>query len=378
MRTALVHYWLVRMRGGEQVLKHLMKFHPDADVVTNVYDPERTGHMFHGRKPPTTTYVNRLPFARRAYPAYMPLMPGALEAVDMNVYDLIISSESGPAKWVIPHPNARHICYMHSPMRYLWDQRAIYRSRLPALARPGFDLITSNLRQCDVSSSARVDQFVANSTFVANRIERYYRRSAIVVPPPVEQDDFPSPQEPDDYYLFAGQLVGYKNVEVAVDACLALGRRLVVVGAGPGATYVKQFADRGVEYRGRVERTELVRLMSRCRALLFPGVEDFGIVPIEVMAAGRPVIALAQGGVMDYLEHRATGLLYQSSDSDGLKAAILDFEEWLPDFEPRSAVMRATRYSPMAFAKRWRAVVDQITLPHEFHPVLATNAVGYR
>lgn len=356
MRTALVHYWLVNMRGGEQVLRQLMALHPDADVITNVYDPLRAGELFFGRSSPITTSVNALPWAKSVYPLYMPLMPRALEAVNMNGYDLVISSESGPAKWVIPSPNARHICYMHSPMRYLWDQRQLYRSKLPAPFRPAFDLVTADLRTQDVVSAARVDEFVANSTFVARRIERYYRRDAVVVPPPVAQDDIPPPQRPEDFYLFAGQLVSYKDVRSAVDACVALGRRLVVVGAGPEKAYVERFKDAGVEYRGRVPREELVELMGRCRALLFPGVEDFGITPVEVLAAGRPVIALNEGGVLDSVEDGVTGILY--GRREGLRTAIHRFEEWEPAFDPADAVAAARQFAPDAFARRWSEVLS--------------------
>jgi glycosyltransferase involved in cell wall biosynthesis len=360
MRTALVHYWLVNMRGGEQVLRQLMALHPEADVITNVYDPVQTGELFYGRDRPRTTMINRLPYAKTAYPMYMPLMPGALEALDMNPYDLIVSSESGPAKWVIPRPNARHICYMHSPMRYLWDQRHLYRKKLPALIRPLFDNVTAGLRQQDVVSSMRVDEFVANSSFVAQRIQKYYRREASVVPPPVAQDDIGPPESPEDYYLFAGQLVSYKDVRAAVDACVALGRRLVVVGAGPERKYVEQFAGQGVEYRGRVPREELIRLMARCRGLLFPGVEDFGIVPVEVLASGRPVIALNEGGIIDTVEDRVTGILYDRQV--GLKVAMVEFEEWLPDFKPGDAVRAAQQFTPEAFARRWRAVLAGATV----------------
>jgi glycosyltransferase involved in cell wall biosynthesis len=355
VNVAIIHYWLVRLRGGEAVLKQLMSLYGQAQIYTNVYDPIGAGSLFSDGSQPMTTSVNRLPFASKLYPLYMPLMPAALERLDMSPYDLIISSEAGPSKWVIPNPLARHICYVHSPMRYLWDQRLLYRNRVPAIARPLFDSVTENLRYKDVGSAARVDDFVANSSFVAARIRSYYRREARVIHPPVEVADFGQPEAPEDYYLLAGQLVSYKATRVAVDACVRLGRRLIVVGDGPDGAYVRQFSNRGVESRGRVSRAELIDLMARCRALIFPGVEDFGMVPVEVMAAGRPVIAYGRGGILDSVADKITGVLYSGGDVDSLARAICDFESWEPDFDPQNAVQAASRFSPDEFRRKWRA-----------------------
>ena len=361
MNIALVHYWLVRMRGGEVVLRELMNAHPEADVFTNVFDKDGMSELFSSRPDPTTTYVGRLPFAQRLYPALMPLMPAALEKLDMSRYDLIVSSESGPSKWVIPAPYAAHICYIHSPMRYLWDQRHLYRQRLPGIARPLFDHVTRALRADDIISSYRVDRFVANSSFVAERVRRYYRRESEVVHPPVKTEDFFEHKEPEDFYLFLGQLVSYKNVRHAVDACVKLGRKLVVVGDGSDRKYVEAFSRHGIEYRGRVPRSEVVDLLSRCRALLFPGVEDFGIVPVEALAAGRPVIAFGAGGVLETIEHAKTGILYGECSSDGLIQGIRDFEEWERSFSPSVARARASDFSVAKFHERWAAVVSRLT-----------------
>lgn len=357
MKTALVHYWLVRMRGGEKVFQELMGLYPEADVFTNVFRREGLEGLFDGRPDPTTTWVDGLPGAGTLYPLYMPLMPGALEQLDLDGYDLIVSSESGPAKWVIGGPNTRHICYVHTPMRYLWDQRLLYRDRVPGLLRPVFDHVTHKLRGLDVLSASRVDDFVANSSFVAGRILRYYRREATVIHPPVDAADIPAPQAAEDFYLFAGQLVSYKRVEVAMEACHRLQRRLVIAGDGSGRKAVERFASPYVEYRGRVPRSELVSLMGRCRALLFPGVEDFGIVPVEVMAAGRPVIGFAKGGLLDSVEHARTGILYHGGETAQLERAILDFEAWEPDFKPADAVARAEAFSAANFRRKWNDLV---------------------
>ena len=354
MRTAIVHYWLVRMRGGEGVIKSLIDIHSDADVITNVYKAEGVKELFEHRVAPITTRINRLPFAAQLYPIYMPLMPAALEQIDMSPYDLVISSEAGPSKWVIPAPHARHVCYVHSPMRYLWDQRLVYRAKVPALARPLFDNITRRLRLEDFASAGRVDDFVANSSFVAARIKQYYRRNSTVIHPPVEVDDFGAPLPAEDFYLFVGQLVSYKNARHAVEACVKLGRKLVVVGDGPDRKYVEQFAGNGVEYRGHLPREALVDLMRRCRALLFPGLEDFGIVPVEVLAAGRPVIAFGRGGIVDTVNHGSTGILYDTMGVDELVRAIEAFEEWHPDFNAAVAQENAQAFNPATFQVKWR------------------------
>jgi glycosyltransferase involved in cell wall biosynthesis len=365
MKTALVHYWLVGLRGGETVFREFMDMYPGADVFTNVFDREGVAEMFVGRPDPTTTWINALPAAPKLYPLYMPLMPAALEQLDVTDYDLIVSSESGPAKWVISGPNTRHVCYVHSPMRYLWDQRLLYRRKVPAALRPVWDAMTHRLRMKDVASSTRVDDFVANSSFVASRIKRYYRRDAVVINPPVPMDDIPPPQAPEDFYLFAGQLVSYKRVDLAMEACRRLGRRLVIAGGGSEAKLVEKFDSPLVEYRGRVSRAELVSLMGRCRALLFPGVEDFGLVPVEVMGAGRPVVGLGQGGLLDSVVDRRTGLLYGGGELEDLMAAIQAFEEWEPDFRPANAVARAQQFTPEVFRAKWRRHLDGGAEPAE-------------
>jgi len=358
MKTALVHYWLVGLRGGEAVFQTFMETYPEADVFTNVFDRSRTGEMFAGRPDPTTTWINGLPAARRLYPLYMPLMPAALEQLDLSGYDLVVSSESGPAKWVIPGPNTRHVCYVHTPMRYLWDQRFLYRQKVPAVFRPIFDSVTHKLRAKDVISATRVDDFVANSSFVAARIKRYYRRDATVIHPPVSVQDIGPPKVPEDFYLFAGQLVSYKRVELALQACHRLGRRLVIAGDGSQRKIVERFDSPWIDFRGRVSRSEMVDLMGRCRALLFPGVEDFGIVPVEAMAAGRPVVGFAQGGLVDSVQHGRTGILYPGGELDDLERGILEFEAWEPDFSPAEAVNRAKDFSPDMFKSRWNALIE--------------------
>jgi glycosyltransferase involved in cell wall biosynthesis len=357
VRTALVHYWLVRQRGGEAVLESLGRLFPHADLLTNVVDKAAVFGSLQGM-PLRTTYVDRLPAAKRLYPLYMPLMPLALEAMDMNEYELIISSEAGPAKWVIPSPGAAHICYCHSPLRYVWDQRTTYFRKIPPILHPFAHMAARRIRNSDVLSSFRVTQFVANSRFVAQRIRQYYRREAEVIHPPVDLEDYEI-GTPEDFYLCAGQIVSYKRLDIAIEACSRLGRRLVIAGDGD-VSRLKSLAGPHVTFLGRVDRAVLKDLMKRCRALLFPGVEDFGLIPVEVMASGRPVIAYGRGGALDTVEPGVSGILFDRQDADGLSSAIRQFEAMESGLDPAACRDSASRFSRRAFNERFKALTRRV------------------
>jgi glycosyltransferase involved in cell wall biosynthesis len=357
MRTALVHYWLVHRRGGERVLDELASLLPGSDLVSHVIKSDLlTGPL--ENLSTRETFIHRLPLAQRRYQAYLPLMPLALELMDMSAYDLIVSSEAGPAKWVIKDPDAHHICYCHSPLRYIWDQRQIYMKKIPALLRPVAEVYASHLRRSDRLSSLGVDQFVANSHFVARRINSYYRRDAVVIAPPVDVDRFSPRDDVDDYYLYAGELRDYKGVAIAIEAANRLRRRLVIVGGGPSAA-LKRAAGPTVDFVGRVSDADYDRYLARCRALLFPGVEDFGIVPVEVMASGRPVIARGKGGILDTVQHGVTGLLYEDPSVDGLMKAILEFEQEDAAFKPSDCVAQAAKFSRTRFREAFSALLPR-------------------
>lgn len=327
MRVALIHYWLTNMRGGEHVLKAFGDMFPEADIFTHVVDRNRISDGLKSHRI-ETTFVSKMPFARKHYQKYLPFMPRALEEIDLSAYDLVISSESGPAKGVIPRPDAFHMCYCHSPMRYIWDLYHQYQGSAGFLARQMFPGIAHRLRTWDVTSAARVDQFVANSSFVAKRIDKYYRREAEVIFPPVATDEFEkgAVDTPDDYYLAAGEFVGYKRFDIAVDAFTKLGKPLVVIGDGEQAKDLRKRAGKNVKFLGRVPFSQLKEHFARCRALVFPGEEDFGMVPVEVMASGRPVIAYGRGGALDTVRHGETGALFHDQSVDGLIEAVERFE----------------------------------------------------
>lgn len=351
MRVAIVHYWLVSMRGGERVLESLCRLFPQADLYMHVVDRDAMSKTI-ARHKVRTTFISRLPFARRWYQRYLPLMPMALEALDLTGYDLIISNEAGPAKGIIPAPDAHHICYACSPMRYIWDKYWTYRDGAGAVTRTMMLPIAFLLRIWDVVSAARVDHFMADSTYVAQRIKKFYRRDAEVVFPPVAVHLFaPAPAaEIGNYYLWAGELVRYKRPDIAVEAFRRNGRRLLVIGEGAEAARLRRQAPDNITFLGKVPFTELQRHMARCRALIFPGDEDFGIIPVEVQASGRPVIALGRGGALDTVLDGQTGVLYRDCTVDGLLAAIERFEASdLADNCRAACTANAARFTERAF-----------------------------
>jgi glycosyltransferase involved in cell wall biosynthesis len=283
------------MRGGERVLESLCRLYPDADIFTNVYVPSRVSDTIK-RHRVRTTFIQQLPFAGRWYQRYLPLMPLALEKLDLRGYRLVISSEAGPAKNVIVDPEALHVCYCHSPMRYIWDLSREYTDDLGALTRAGMNVALHYLRMADVTSAARVDGFIANSRFVAQRIRKYWRREAVVVPPPVDTKRFRVTPRHNGTYLWLGQLTRYKRPDIAVDAFSENGKPLVVAGDGPEMARLRRRAGKNVTFHGWADDAAAVRLLENCRALVFTGIEDFGIVPLEAMACGKPVIAYRRGG----------------------------------------------------------------------------------
>ncbi|MDL9997907.1 glycosyltransferase [Variovorax sp. J22P240] len=361
MKVALVHYWLVGMRGGEKVLEALCDLYPDADIFTLVCDPDAISEKLR-RHRITTSFLQRIGGVRH-YKKMLPLMPYALESFDLTGYDLIISVESGPAKGIIPGPDATHICYCNSPMRYVWDLYPQYRAASGPIARAVMSLTAPSLRQWDVSTSHRVDHFIANSAYVARRIERYYRRTSHVVHPPVSLPRFAPVAEAGDYYLCAGQITPYKKVEIAVEACTRMGKRLVVIGAGADPA-LRRLAGPSVEFLGAVDDATMAHHFAHCKALLFPGVEDFGIVPLEVMASGRPVIAFGKGGALETVVDGITGLFFNDQSADAVIDAIERFEAMKDTFCPDVLQAHARTFDTAIFRTRIAELIDSLVAGH--------------
>lgn len=356
-RVAIIHYWLVTMRGGERVLERLLELFPEADIFTHVYDPAAMSAAIRARTV-RTSFIQKLPGARRHYQAYLPLMPMALEQLDLRGYDLVISSESGPAKGVIPAPDALHLCYVHSPMRYLWDHYHQYREEAGWLRRAVMPVLCHGLRQWDTHSAARVDRVLANSHFIRERVAKAWRREAEVVHPPVDPALFAPSDEIEPGYLWVGQLVPYKRADLAIDAFNALGLPLTVVGDGPQAAMLKKRAGPTIRMIPRLDFAALRRAYARARALVFTAEEDFGIVPVEVMASGRPVIAYGRGGALDSVVPGRTGLFFAEQTTEALIDAVRQLEQWMPHFDPADAMARARDFAPERFDA---GVLDALT-----------------
>jgi glycosyltransferase involved in cell wall biosynthesis len=356
MRTAIVHFWLLNMRGGEKVVQALCRLLPEADLFTLFYDPERVSPEIRARRI-KTSFLQPL---RKHYRSLLPLMPMALEDFDLRGYDLVISSESGPAKGVLVPSATRHVCYCHTPMRYLWDLYQGYRTEWTHsyLKRMLMTPLTHYMRLWDYASAARVDDFVANSENVRRRIWKAYRRESTVIFPPVAVGTFYS-KPSDDYYLIVSELVGYKRIDSAIRVFSKSGRRLRVVGAGPEFKSLKKAAARNIEFCGRVSDEELRELYARCRAFLMPGEEDFGITAVEAMASGKPVIALGKGGALETvrLSEPLGGRFYGEATDDALREAIEQWDHCEGNIDPQALRSWAARFSEERFATKMHALL---------------------
>jgi len=376
MKVALVHDWLTGRRGGEKCLEALCELYPDADLFTLVHVPGSVSEIVENRRV-ITSPLQRFPGVKRWYRFYLPLMPSAIESLDLGKYDLVISTSHCVAKGVLTRPEALHICYMHTPMRYAWDlwtqyfrnDRTIYRLMLAPLL--------NYLRTWDATSASRVDRFVANSRFVARRIEKYYRRGSTVVHPPVDTDFFTIGGDSRDYYLIVAALVPYKGIDLAIETFNALDRPLKIVGDGHLRRRLAANAGPNITFMGRLSDDDLRECYRNCRAVIQAGAEDFGIVPLEAQATGRPVIALGRAGALDTVHplnrHPSfitdsvggdgtpdpTGVFFYDFTSDELAAAIRYFEENEHVFEPEKLRQNALGFHRENYKRRMRELIEE-------------------
>jgi len=326
MKVALVHDWLTGMRGGERVLEVFCEIYPEATILTLLHIRGATSPIIE-RMTIKTSFIQRLPFVSTRYRHYLPLFPTAIEQFDLREYDLIISSSHCVAKGVIVPPHATHFCYCHTPMRYAWDMYHEYFSpqRLGFFSRKLIPLFINYMRMWDVSSSARVDYFIANSNNVASRIRRHYNRDSAVIYPPVDTEFFVPGGEPEDFFLIVSALVPYKRVDLAIEALNQLKLPLKIVGKGPELSRLKGMANRNIIFLGELSDQETRRLYQTCQALIFPGEEDFGLTSVEAQACGRSVIALRKGGVLESVIEGETGVFFDQQSPVSLKNAIDKF-----------------------------------------------------
>ncbi|MGO9489637.1 MAG: glycosyltransferase [Solirubrobacteraceae bacterium] len=357
-RVAVVHDWLTIPGGSEQVVVELLEMFPSAELFTSIYDPAPWPRQITSR-PVHTSYLNRLPAATRHYPKLVPLMNGAFRSFDLSGFDLVLSSSHACAKNVRTGPGTLHVCYCHTPMRYAWEEGFLAGEQVGRLTRTMLPPLLARLRRQDLAGAAGPDVFVANSRHVAERIGRYYGRSAEIVHPPVDVEHYLGlERHAEDHYLAFGRVVPYKRIDLAVSACAQLGRRLVVAGDGRALEAVRsQAGDGSIEFRGKVSDGERDRLLAGARALLFPGEEDFGIVPVEAQAAGTPVIAYGVGGARESVREGLTGVLFEEQTVSSLAAAIERFEVLRLD----EATVRenAMRFGRERFREQMAAVIQK-------------------
>ena len=330
MKIAVIHYWWLVNRGGESVVTSILELYPEADLYMHVYDEkvvrDAIGSFHKGKI--FNTFISKLPFSKKLYQLYLPFMPYALDNLDLSMYDLVISSESGPAKGVITNPNCIHISYVHSPMRYIWDMYHEYIGSKNILTRFFFKIISHRLRIWDRVSADYVDFFITNSKFISKRLKKFYKKETFrVIHPPVNTDAFDHNIDKGNFFLMLGELTKYKKPDMAIKAFNKLGLPLKVIGGGEMLDEIKDLANKNIEILGRQDFKIVKDALEKSRALIFPGIEDFGIVPVEALSAGTPVIAYGKGGILDTVENGATGILYDEQNEGSLIEAVKKFIE---------------------------------------------------
>ncbi len=365
-RTALVHDWLTGMRGGEKVLEAIAALFPGAPIYTLVHVPGSVSPAIEAH-PIRPSFLQSYPFVERHYRRYLPLFPAAVEAFDLTGFELVVSTSHCAAKGVVPAPGAFHLCYCHTPMRYAWDQEHVYFPKRRGPVARLRNLALTALRTWDVASSARVDCFAANSRFVAERIGRYYRRSAEVVPPPVDTAFFTPAESPaadtpsKPFCLFVSALAPYKRIEVAIAACERLGLELRIVGEGPErrrlAERAGERASEQIRLLGRVEPETLRDLYRSALCFVQPGVEDFGISSVEALACGCPVVAAGRGGVLDVVRDGRDGVLFEEDGGVEAVASAIDKTRGMR-FNSMDLRSRAEEFSAARFEDRFRTLLS--------------------
>jgi glycosyltransferase involved in cell wall biosynthesis len=363
MRVALVHDWLTGMRGGERCLEVFCEIFPDADLYTLLHVPGTVSPIVERRRI-RTSFIQRLPDAARRYRLYLALFPAAVRRFDLAGYDLVLSSSHAVAKGVRVPPRALHVCYCFTPMRYVWDLYDDYFGpRAGRIVRATMPVVAAALRRWDRATAAGVHHFVAISRFIADRIRRCYGRDSDVVYPPVDVARFRVAEAPADYYLVVSALAPYKRVDLAVEAANRRRARLLIVGTGPEEARLRASAGPTVEFLGWRDDAEVAELYARCRALVFPAVEDFGIAPLEAMASGRPVIALGQGGALETVVAPGglappTGLLFRDQTATALAEAMARLEAGAVRFEPGALRRHAEAFDRPRFKARIERYLD--------------------
>jgi glycosyltransferase involved in cell wall biosynthesis len=364
MKVALIHDWLTGMRGGEKVLEAFCEIFPDADLYTLLYIPGTVSGVIAGRTI-KTSFIQRLPMVERHYRSYLPLFPLAIKGFDLNGYDLVVSSSHCVAKGVVTPPDVLHVSYVHTPMRYIWDKYDEYfgPGRASWFTRQAAAVVARSLRKWDAATSSRVDHFIANSKYVAERIKRYYARDSTVIYPPVDCSRFTPGTGTGDGYLIVSAFAPYKRLDLAIEAFNRLDLKLTIVGSGQDEKRLKRMAGPNIDFPGWRSDAEIAQYYRNCRALVFPGEEDFGIVPVEAMASGRPVVAFARGGALETVvplggAGKPTGVFFHEQTAGALTEAVRTLEGNLELFDPEAIRAHAMTFDRARFKERVREFIS--------------------
>ena len=375
-KVAIVHEWFTSHAGSEKVVEQILRLYPNADLYSLVAFLSPTQREFIAHKPVTTSFIQSLPFAKKHFRNYLPLMPLAVEQFDLSSYDLIISSHHAVAKGILTRPDQLHISYVHTPLRYGWELQHQYLRQANLTKGPKSWLtraILHYMRLWDIASASRVDAYLANSRYVARRIEKTYRRQATVIYPPVSVERFDPHQPREDFYLTVSRFVPYKRVDLTIQAFLQLGLPLVVIGDGSGAAALKQLVtgsgQNNIQFLGKQPDAVVEDHMQRCRGFIFPPEEDFGITPVEAQAAGAPVIAYAKGGQAETVLPERTGYLFQHQTVESLVQSVKRLEASVGQFETGALRQNAERFSSAQFRSTFQAFVEAAWARFERDPL---------
>lgn len=360
-RIAIVHEWFTSMRGGEKCVEALCEVFPEATLFTLLHLPGSVSPVIE-RMPIRTSFIQHLPLAHTHYRHYLPLFPTAIQRFDLSTFDIVISSNHCVAKGVKTGPRTLHVCYCHTPMRYIWDQYDEYfgKGHAALMTRWGMFLVRGYLQRWDIATARNPHHFIANSRNVQERIRRIYGKESEVIYPPVDTSKYTLSTKPGAYFLVVSAFVPYKRIDLAIEACARTGDRLVIVGDGPDVNHLKAISRGNTEFRGAVADEELRNLYAGCKAVLFPGEEDFGIVPVEAMASGKPVIAYARGGALETVIDAPgfrTGVLFAEQTVECMAAAIDRFK--VTRFEPERLRIHAIQFDRERYKREMSDYIEK-------------------